>query len=211
MQAEFRAMGLKYPPVRERQAALAEGLRLIPRLLRGETVSFRGAYCRLDGVKLHPAAVQQPYVPLLVGGGGERSTLRLVAQHADASNLVAETWGGAAATTTDVQHKYNVLQRYCSGERRPYGSVLRTYSFIPALLADSLAGLAVKREAVPQQVLAFTGAAALVGTPQQAVEQIRPLVNAGCQYFIFAVLEIDTLRLLAERVLPSVMAGLSTP
>ena len=209
MPPEFRAMGLAFPPVRERQSALAEALQVVPRLLRGETVSYEGTHCRVDGVRLQPPPVQQPYVPLVVAGGGERTTLRLVAHYADASNLAAEAWGGAAASEADVRHKYEVLQAHCAAVGRSYASVLRTYHFVPALLADSPAALAVKRERLPPQLLAFMGAGALVGTPEQAVERLHALVGAGCQYFTFAVLDPDTLRLLAERVVPAVVPAAS--
>ena len=111
MEPEFRAMGLACPPVRERQAALAEALQVVPRLLRGETVSlFQGTHCRLEGVTLQPPAVQQPYVPLVVAGGGERTTLRLVAQYADACNI----FGGP----DEVAHKIDVLRRHCDAVGR---------------------------------------------------------------------------------------------
>ena len=207
LEHESRAMGLAFPPVRERQAALAEALQVVPPLLRGETVSYQGTHCRVDGVTLQPSPVLQPYIPLLVAGGGERTTLRLVAQYADASNLAAEDWGGAAATEVEVRHKYEVLQAHCAAVGRPYASVLRTYHFMPTLLADSPVALAGKRERLPPQVLAFIGAGALVGTPEQAVERLQALVGAGCQYFTFAVLDPDTLRLLAERVVPAVVAS----
>ncbi|HET8630938.1 MAG TPA: LLM class flavin-dependent oxidoreductase [Thermomicrobiales bacterium] len=204
--AEFRAMGLAYPPLRARRAALAEALAVVPRLLRGEAVTYRGAHCRVEEVTLRPPPVQQPHVPLLVGGGGERTTLRLVAQYADASSLGAGAWGGAATTGADVRHKYAVLGEHCAAAGRPYAAVLRTYHLIPALLAASPAGLAAKCERVPREVMALAGAAALVGTPEQAVERLRPLVAAGCQYFTLAVPEPETLRLLAERVIPAVTA-----
>ena len=210
IEAEFRAMGLAYPPLRARQAALAEALEVVPRLLRGEAVTYRGAHCRVEGVTLRPAAVQQPHVPLLVGGGGERTTLRLVARYADASSLGAGAWGGGAATDADLQRKYRVLAEHCAAAGRPYATVLRTYHVGPLLLADSPAALAAKRERVPREVLALAGAAALVGTPEQAVARLRPLVAAGCQYFTLAVPEPETLRLLAERVAPAVTAPASS-
>ncbi|MDQ6672669.1 MAG: LLM class flavin-dependent oxidoreductase [Chloroflexota bacterium] len=206
MEAEFRAMGLVYPPVRERRGALAEALHFVPRLPRGETVSYQGSHCRVEGVTLQPTPVQQPYVPLVVAGGGERTTLRLVAEYADASNLAAEHWGGAAATDADLQRKYEVLQAHCAALGRPYASVLRTYHFVPTLLADTPAELAAKRERAAQ-LLAFAGTGALVGTPEQAAERMQPLVGVGCQYFTFAVFDADTLRLLAERVVPPLVSA----
>lgn len=201
---EFLAMGLTFPPVRERQAALAEALSVVPRLLRGETVTYQGAHCQVAGAVLQPPPVQQPYVPLLIGGGGERTTLRYVAEYADASSLGAGAWGGGAATDADVRRKYQALQDHCTAVGRPYGAVLRTFHSVPVLLADSPSALAAKRARIPQNLLALAGAAALVGTPEQAVERLQPLVAAGCQYFTLAVLDPDTLRLLAERVVPAV-------
>jgi alkanesulfonate monooxygenase SsuD/methylene tetrahydromethanopterin reductase-like flavin-dependent oxidoreductase (luciferase family) len=201
---EFRAMGLAYPPVRERQAALAEALPIVVRLLRGETVTYQGAHCQVAGATLPSPAEQQPYVPLLIGGGGERTTLRFVAEYADASSLGAGAWGGGAATDVDVRRKYQALQAHCGAVRRPYAAVLRTFHFVPVLLADSPAALAAKRARAPQNLLALAGAEALIGTPEQVVERLHPLVAAGCQYFTLAVLDADTLRLLAERVVPAV-------
>ncbi|HEU0028110.1 MAG TPA: LLM class flavin-dependent oxidoreductase [Ktedonobacterales bacterium] len=107
--AEFEAMGLAYPPISERHAALAEALQIVPRLLRGETVEYRGDHCRVRVATLQPPAAQQPHVPVLIGGGGERTTLRLAAQYADASSLGAGAWGGGAVTEADVRRKYAVL------------------------------------------------------------------------------------------------------
>jgi alkanesulfonate monooxygenase SsuD/methylene tetrahydromethanopterin reductase-like flavin-dependent oxidoreductase (luciferase family) len=127
-----------------------------------------------------------------------------VARYADASSLGAGAWGGGAASDEDVRRKYNVLREHCAAVGRPYASVLRTFHVVPVLLADSVTALEAKRERVPRELLALAGPAALVGTPEQAVERLRPLVAAGCQYFTLAVLEPDTLRLLAERVVPAV-------
>jgi alkanesulfonate monooxygenase SsuD/methylene tetrahydromethanopterin reductase-like flavin-dependent oxidoreductase (luciferase family) len=210
IEAEFRAMGLRYPPVRERHEALAEMLHIIPPLLRGETVTYRGAHFQVEGAKLHCQPVQQPYVPVLIGGGGERTTLRLVAEHADASSIGVGSWGGGAQTDLDVRRKYEALQEHCSAVGRPYASVLRTFHFVPVLLAESESALAAKRERA-RELLALGGPAALVGTPERVVGRLRPLVAAGCRYFTLAVPEPETLRMLAEHVIPALTALTAVP
>jgi alkanesulfonate monooxygenase SsuD/methylene tetrahydromethanopterin reductase-like flavin-dependent oxidoreductase (luciferase family) len=207
VEPEFRAMGLAFPPLRERQAALSEALQIIPKLLGGEAVTFHGAHFQLEGVSLLLPPVQQPYVPVLVAGGGERITLRAVARYADASNLLPSREGGGAAAVADVHRKYAVLQEHCTEIGRPYSAILRTYQFVPCILADSPAALDAKREHLPQLLrLRQDG---LVGTPEQAVDRLNALVGAGCQYFILSTFDVETLQLLHDRVVPSVIAATS--
>ncbi|HEY7781521.1 MAG TPA: LLM class flavin-dependent oxidoreductase [Ktedonobacterales bacterium] len=208
MEGEFRSMGLAYPTLRARQAALAEALEVVPRLLRGEEVIYQGSPIQVTRAAPRPHPERQPYVPLLVGGGGEHATLGLVARHADASSLGAGSWGGGAATDTDVRRKYARLRELGAEVGRPDAAVLHTFHFVPVLLADSPPALAPKRERVPQELLASAATSGLVGTPEHAVERLRPLVAAGCQYFTLAVSDPDTLRLLADRVVPAVTGSL---
>src|SRR5262245_11467776 len=106
---EFAQLGMAWEPVATRQARLEETLRVVQPLLRGETVSFSGEYVRAEGAVLEPPPVQQPYLPLLVAGGGERTTLRFVAEYADSCNLGAVGWAGGAYITDDIAHKLGVL------------------------------------------------------------------------------------------------------
>ncbi|MBV9062949.1 MAG: LLM class flavin-dependent oxidoreductase [Alphaproteobacteria bacterium] len=204
LEPEFRALGIAYPRLRERQAALVEALQILPPLLRGETVSFHGVHFQVDGVKLQPGTVQQPYVPVLVAGVGERITLRAVAEYADASNFIPSM----VALVPAIERKYAMLREHCVAISRPYDSVLRTYQFVPLLLADTAAALAAKRDVVPPFLRAMDPQTkgGFIGTPEQAVERLLTLVGAGCQYFILSVLDLETLRLVAERVVPAVLA-----
>jgi alkanesulfonate monooxygenase SsuD/methylene tetrahydromethanopterin reductase-like flavin-dependent oxidoreductase (luciferase family) len=202
---EFQQMGLVYPPVRERQAALEEGLRIIGPLLRGEQVTYQGEHFRVEGAMLQPPAVQQPYVPLLIAGGGERTTLRFAAQYADASNLGAASWAGGAFTPDDVRMKFDVLRRHCGDAGRPYQAILRT-ALVGLFLSESPATLQAKMEQVPRELLGFFEQLPIVGTPEEAVPRVRALVEAGFQYVFCIILTFDmeTLRLAAERVIPAV-------
>jgi alkanesulfonate monooxygenase SsuD/methylene tetrahydromethanopterin reductase-like flavin-dependent oxidoreductase (luciferase family) len=206
MPPEFHQLGLEYPPAKERQAALEDGLRIIRPLLRGEQVSYQGEHFRANEAVLRPAPVQQPHLPILVAGGGERTTLRFVAQYADASNLGAASWAGGAFTHDDAQRKFDVLRRHCEAVGRPYESILRT-AVLSLCLADTAAAARAKLERLPR-THAFSEQMPVVGTPDDAVKRIRALVETGFQYIIFAgVGELETLRLAAQWVIPAVVGG----
>lgn len=204
---EFQQMGLAHPPVRERQAALEEGLRIIHPLLRGEQVTYQGAYFRAKGARIQPRPAQQPHVPLLIAGGGARTTLRFAARYADASNLGAASWAGGAFTPDDARAKFAVLRGHCAEAGRPYEAILRT-TLVGLVLAESQAALQAKMERIPPGLLAFFERVPIVGTPEEAVPRVRALVHAGFQYVFCLILPFDmeTLRLTAERVIPAVIA-----
>jgi len=137
MPREFQQLGLAYPPIQERQAALEEAIRVIHPLLRRETVTFAGTYFRANGAVLRPPPVQQPSIPLLIAGRGERITLRYVAESADVSSMAAASWAGGAYTPADAAHKFQILQRRCEEAGRPYSSILRATQFSPLILAET--------------------------------------------------------------------------
>ena len=204
---EFDRLGLTWPPVRERQAALEDALQIIRPLLRGEQVTFQGEHFRANGAVLQPPPAQQPHVPILVAGGGERTTLRYVAQYADASNLGAASWAGGAFTPDDARRKFDVLRRHCQEAGRPYESVLRT-AVLGLVLAESPAAAQAKLDAWTPQRRAFFEQLPIVGTPDEAMVRIRALVEAGFQYFIIGGgVDPETLQLLANRVIPAVVGG----
>ncbi|HEX6108337.1 MAG TPA: LLM class flavin-dependent oxidoreductase, partial [Ktedonobacteraceae bacterium] len=165
MPREFQQLGLAYPSIQERQAALEEAIRIIRPLLRGETVTFAGTHHRADGAVLRPPPVQQPYIPLLIAGGGERTTLRYVAQYADMSSMAAASWAGGAYTPADASHKFQVLQRRCEEAGRPYESILRTTHVSPLILAETPAGVQAKLGRFPKAVLTFLEQTVLATTP----------------------------------------------
>src|SRR5919202_4593600 len=168
MPHEFHQFGLTWPPVRERQAALEDALRIVRPLLRGEQVTHQGEHFRAHGAVLQPPPVQQPYVPIVVAGGGERTTLRFAAQYADASNLGAASWAGGAFTPDDARRKFAVLRRHCEAAGRAYEAVLRT-AVLALYLAESAAAAQAKLEGTPPVLRAFFEQLPLAGTPEDAV------------------------------------------
>jgi len=208
MPREFQQLGIAYPTIQERQAALEEAIGIIRPLLRGETVTFAGTHHRADGAVLRPPPVQQPYIPLLIGGGGERTTLRYVAQYADISSMSAASWAGGAYTPADASHKFQVLQRRCEEAGRPYESILRTTHVSPLILAETPAGVQAKLDRFPKALLAFLEQTMLATTPDEAIKRIQALVDVGFQYFLCGISgnDVETLNLLAQQVIPAIVA-----
>jgi alkanesulfonate monooxygenase SsuD/methylene tetrahydromethanopterin reductase-like flavin-dependent oxidoreductase (luciferase family) len=209
---EFRQMGLARPSVRERQDGLEEVLQILTALLCGETVTHTGKYFQINSARIPLTGTQQPRVPILVAGGGPRTTLRLVAQYAEACNLGAASWAGGGFTVEDNRKKLAILDRHCADAGRTTASVLRTCVGGILFLAETEEAAQAKLGQLPPWVISgsegLPGLERLVfaGTPEKAVAHMRGLVAAGFQYLICRVFESDaeTLQLLAKRVMPAV-------
>lgn len=102
---EHDGLGVTFPPTAERFERLEEAIRIALQMWSDDDGPFKGAHYQLAATLCRPVPVSQPRPRLLIGGGGERKTLRLVAQYADACNLM-----GAPA---EVAHKIDVLRRHC--------------------------------------------------------------------------------------------------
>lgn len=117
---EHRAFGVEFPPVAERFERLEETLQVVRQMFGPDSGPYVGRHYRLDATINSPAPLRNPRI--MVGGAGERKTLRLVAKYADACNLFANPDGGAAA----VQHKLDVLREHCEREGTDYDSIVKT-------------------------------------------------------------------------------------
>jgi F420-dependent oxidoreductase-like protein len=116
---EHSAFGVRFPPIAERFEILEETLKIANRTWKGQTDAFEGNHVRLAEQMDSPPPVQRPHPPILIGGGGERKTLRLVAQYADATHQ----------TTADPEvfrHKMDVLREHCDRLERPFHEIERT-------------------------------------------------------------------------------------
>jgi F420-dependent oxidoreductase-like protein len=135
-QDEADAMGLPLPGVAERFERLEETLRLALHMWAGEDSAFEGTHHRLARPVNVPNPVQRPHPPILIGGTGERKTLRLVAKYADACNLFDIPDGGRTVT-----NKLAVLARHCEEVGRPYDEIDKTLStrLQPGETADAFA------------------------------------------------------------------------
>ena len=202
---EFAAMGIPFPPIAVRQRAMVETVEILHRLWSGEPFEFAGSefQAKSDGSFVGP--VQEPYVPILLAGGGEQVTLRRVAQFADASNMGAHDWIGSAVTTDDIARKFAKLRQYCEEVGRPYDSVVRSHFTMPLVLAENHGALKAKLATMNQDTLARCGAALFAGTPDEVIDFYRGLAAIGFQYFIANILDPDyeTIELLGRAVMPA--------
>lgn len=210
--AEFSQMGLDFPARKDRQEALEETLTIVRGLWQGERFSFQGKHFQVRDAAIRQLPVQQPFVPILIGGGGERVTLRQVAEFADVSNFAPHEWSGAAYQITDVQRKYRVLREHCQAVGRAYESILRTH-YTP-LLALAEDGPAVERKRAAARIPDASLRQELVfATASEAIEHYQALADAGVQYFLVSVnfQDEETVRIFAEEVVPAVKLPATGP
>lgn len=205
LEEEFDVIGIPFPPTPVRQRALEETFAILRGLWSGEPFSFQGESFSAAtpgpwGAFLPP--VQEPYVPFLLAGGGEKTTLRQVARFADASNMGAHPAIGQAVSDDDVDRKFATLKSWCEEYGRSYESVLRTHFTMPLILAHTRAALEAKLARMPQDTLAWAADALFAGTPEEAIAFYRELAALGFQYFITNPLggDEETVELLGTEV-----------
>ena len=175
-ETEHRAFGLEFGgSPGERLRWLEEAVRIMRGMLRGERPSGDRYYATLE-VRNDPAPVQER-LPILVGGGGERRTLRIVARYADACNL-----GGGFE---NVKRKDEILRRHCEEVGRDESEIERTVGVGTCIIRDDLA----EARKVFEATFTRNGAASpwkdqLVGTPEQVADKLRPFLGIGFRHWI---------------------------
>jgi alkanesulfonate monooxygenase SsuD/methylene tetrahydromethanopterin reductase-like flavin-dependent oxidoreductase (luciferase family) len=210
---EFRALEIPFESVGKRQRALEEAVRIMTGLWSGEEFGFSGHYYDIEPVRLMPRPVQSPRPPIMIAGGGERTTLRQVAQYADASNfgdLIApespfeRDFGGG---TEAMRARLDVLRRHCEEVGRPEDEVLRTHFISWLMVAPTEQEVRAKVQRYFDDVRSPFARGVVAGTPAQLVEYYQARKAAGMQYFIIQHLDgadHETLELFAREVVPHV-------
>jgi F420-dependent oxidoreductase-like protein len=141
-EAESKGLGIPFPPVAERFERLEETLRICLAMWAGDESPFRGVHYELDRPLNVPQALSKPHPPIMIGGGGERKTLRFVARYAQACNLFPGP---------DLARKLDVLRAHCDAEHRVYDEIRKSCYFIfdpgangenAGQIVDQLGGLA---------------------------------------------------------------------
>jgi alkanesulfonate monooxygenase SsuD/methylene tetrahydromethanopterin reductase-like flavin-dependent oxidoreductase (luciferase family) len=187
---EYRAYGYDYPDVSERLRALHEAVQVILAMWTQEEARFEGSYYQVRGAINQPKGMQQPHIPLLIGGSGEQVTLKLVAQYADACNI----------TNPDIatlERKLAILKNHCEAFGRDYESIKRTVLLMCAIAeTDEQAALkigAIERDAQGQADLSRIRERALIGTPETIRRRLAAYEQAGAQEIIVYIPDAATL------------------
>ncbi len=197
--------GMAWPSPEVRLQMLGESVRIIKSLWTRETTDFDGRHYKLEGVYSEPKPLQKPHPPMMIGGGGEGFTLRLVAKYADRSNF-----GGSLA---DVKRRMDALRRHCEDVGRDYDEITKSsnlgvvvYPSREEYLEDMRGRWEANRATEPfEEWLGKAEASYIAGTPDECVEQLRSYVELGVGMFIIRfgdIPSLDGLRLFAEKVVP---------
>ena len=195
---EHEGLGFDFPPAGERLDRLEEALQICRAMFREESPSFDGRYYRIHEARNVPRPVQPGGPSILVGGGGEKRTLRLVARYADMCNLF-----GDPAT---VAHKVEVLRGHCRDVGRDPADV--TVSRLSTLVLTASEEETAATKDFLRQVTGEEPSGSDVGTVDELVSRVDDLTAAGVEYFVFNVPTgtADTVRQLGE-VLVARFAG----
>ena len=177
---ESKAYGIPfYPSNQERLQRLEEAIQIIRKMWTEEpSASFEGKYYQIRNAYCNPKPIQKPSPPILVGGSGERKTLKIVAKYADACNLF-----GSIET---IKRKLDVLKEHCKSVGRDYDSILKTK--LDLVVIDDSEEIARKRtqqfyKGIPEQQIRDREFA-IYGTREDVSRQIELLEEAGIQYLM---------------------------
>ncbi|MDE1853465.1 MAG: LLM class F420-dependent oxidoreductase [Thaumarchaeota archaeon] len=171
---EARAYGIPFPPVAERLQRLEEAVQIILKMWTEERASFSGKFYTVQDAYCNPKPVQSPHPPLLVGGSGERKTLKIVAKYADACNLFCQPEA--------VRRKLDVLREHCKAVNRDYRSIMKTKLvnlFISKDRDEARRNRASSlRDLAPERIDQY----GVTGTPEDILDHLQALEEVGIEY-----------------------------
>ena len=173
---EWRAYGYGFPELRDRMRAFREACEIIHRMWTEDDVVFDGEYYQVDRPINEPKGVSAPHPSFWIGGSGEKVTLKLVAKYGDACNV-----GGDVER---LKHKFEVLKGHCDDVGRDYEEIIRSTSINVYLLEEGEEPEEATREARGSRSYDEYSREFIVGTAEQISERLRPMVEAGVNYFI---------------------------
>jgi alkanesulfonate monooxygenase SsuD/methylene tetrahydromethanopterin reductase-like flavin-dependent oxidoreductase (luciferase family) len=166
-ESEHTGYGLEFPPIGERMDRLDEALTIIKLMFTEDRPSFEGKHYRIERALNSPRPIQAGGPRILVGGGGEKRTLRLLARHGH----IGHWFGG---NPDDLKRKKEIFERHCEVEKRDPAEVLLTIGAGVLLVENDRDAKAVLDRIPPERRAMVTA-----GTPAEAAEMLRKYVDLG--------------------------------
>ena len=191
MESEYRAYGYAFPKASVRIAQLEEAVQIIRLMWTEKRATFEGKYYQVRGALCEPKPVPLP--PIMIGGNGERLTLRAVARYAD-------WWNGIGLSPEGMAHKLDVLRSHCEREGRDYAAIVKTYTGIISIAETEDEAKRIAQASPRRASMDF------VGTPAQVIAQMRPYAYLGITHFMLDFSDFPDpagARLFADEVIPA--------
>jgi len=179
---EYISYGYEYPKASARIDALEEAVQIIREMWTKEVVNFQGKHYNIVGAYCSPKPI--PIPPIMIGGGGEKLTLRVVASHAD-------WWNLGIRTVDEYRHKLEVLKQHCE-------KVGRNFERIKKTLVGGISIAETEDEAlkIARRNLFVEGEEAMrttiIGNPEQVIQRFADFVDLGVEYFILRFLDFPS-------------------
>jgi F420-dependent oxidoreductase-like protein len=197
-QKEFEGFIGRFPPAKERMTGLEETIQIIGSMFRKERTSFRGRIYNVENVLNSPLPVQRP-PPIMVGGGGEKKTLRIAAKYADISHCAFNP------SEEVLDHKLSVLKEHCKVVNRDFAEIKKGISVVPFI--------GLKEEDVEAKIRQRAQQAGMTldeyqkrlgpvkGTPEQCIEAMRKYIDKGVSLFTIVFPYLEDAKLFAEEIM----------
>jgi F420-dependent oxidoreductase-like protein len=200
-QQEHDAYNVPFPPIGTRMGMLDESLRIIRAMWTEKAPSFEGKHYRIHEALCEPKPLQKPHPPILIGGGGEKKTLRLVARH-------ATRWNGFGSPE-EFKRKIGILAEHCRAEGTDVDAIEKSVLIAVTVTDDrekvrAIVARESKRRALPEEEARRW---VLVGNPGEVADQVRAFVAAGVTHVIAMTFgpygdRMESVRRFAREVMP---------
>ena len=186
---EYRSYGFDYPSSGVRVDMFEEGVQVIKKMWVDSPASFKGKYYCIDNVYCEPRPYPQPI--LMLGGGGEKKTLKVVAQYAD-------WWNDVMRPISDLSRKLTILQQHCEAVGRDYNSIRKTLA--PRFFIDK-----DHKKAIRMAEGKNTSGQVIAGDPKAVCDQLYEIAEMGFDMVITTFpkfQELDDMKLFVDEVIP---------
>jgi len=197
-QKEFEGFFGRFPTVGERMRGLEETIQICRSMFKNERTSFRGKLYHVDNVLNSPLPVQRP-LPILVGGGGEKRTLRIAARYADISHFAFNP------SEEVLNQKLIALRNHCKAVKRDFDEVKKGITLIPIVGSTEEELEAKIRQHAQREGIALDEykkrLGPVRGTPKQCVQEMRKYIDKGVSLFTMRFLNLEDAKLFAEEII----------